>query len=81
METIRDKLDCEPQMVLSRKHDIAGAHAVLADESAVDRVLERQREQRRWDLMPPRWDYVAHPKPDGYRAKHLVVGRVSVAPR
>lgn len=73
METIRDKLEREPQMVLSRMHDIAGARAVLADEAAVDRVLRRLREQRRWNLMPRTWDYVAHPKPDGYRAKHVVV--------
>ncbi len=78
METIRDKLDREPQMVLSRMHDVAGARAVLADESAVDRVLGRLREQRRWDLMPRTWDYVAHPKPDGYRAKHLVVRKDGV---
>ncbi|MBA2347862.1 MAG: RelA/SpoT domain-containing protein [Solirubrobacterales bacterium] len=78
METIRDKLDREPQMVLSRMHDIAGARAVLAGEDAVDRVLGRLREQRRWELMPRTWDYVAHPKPDGYRAKHLVVRKDGV---
>lgn len=78
METIRDKLDREPQMVLSRMHDIAGARAVLADEAAVDRVLSRLREQRRWDLLPRTWDYVAQPKPDGYRAKHVVVRKGGV---
>lgn len=78
METVRDKLDREPGMVLSRMHDIVGARAVLADQTAVDRVLERLREQRRWDLMPRTWDYVAHPKPDGYRAKHLVVRKDGV---
>ncbi len=78
METIRDKLNREPEMVLSRMHDIAGARAVLADELAVDRVLERLREQRRWDLLPRTWDYVAHPKADGYRAKHLVVRKDDV---
>lgn len=41
METIRDKLDREPQMELSRMHDIAGARAVLADEGAVDQILAR----------------------------------------
>ena len=78
METIRDKLEREPQMALSRMHDIAGARAVLADEAAVDRVLQRLREQRRWDLLPRTWDYVAHPKPDGYRAKHVVVRKDGV---
>ena len=78
METIRDKLDREPQMELSRMHDIAGARAVLADQGAVDRVLARLREQRRWDLLPRTWDYVAYPKSDGYRAKHVVVRKDGV---
>jgi ppGpp synthetase/RelA/SpoT-type nucleotidyltranferase len=30
------------------------------------------RLQRRWKLRDHLWDYVETPKPDGYRAKHLV---------
>lgn len=72
MDTIRDKLDREPSMSLARMHDIGGCRAVLPDQAAVDDVIERLRSQRRWDLLPRTWDYVNDPKPDGYRAKHLV---------
>ena len=71
METIRDKLDREPQMELSRMHDIAGARAVLADDGAVDQVLARLREQRRCTSRRGRG--TTSPKSDGYRAKHVVV--------
>ena len=72
MDTIRDKLDREPGMSLSRMHDVAGCRAVLPDQGAVDAVLIELRRQRRWDLLSRTWDYVADPKPDGYRAKHVV---------
>lgn len=72
MDTIRDKLDREPAMSLARMHDVAGCRAVLPDQCAVDAVLAELRRQRRWDLLPRTWDYVANPKLDGYRAKHVV---------
>jgi len=78
METIRDKLDREPGMSLARMHDIAGARAVLLSQEAVDVVLQRLRRQRRWELLDRTWDYVAHPKPDGYRAKHIVARKDGV---
>jgi len=78
METIRDKLDREPRMVLSRMHDIAGARAVLPTQADADEVLRRLRGQRRWQLLPRTWDYVADPKPDGYRAKHIVARKDGV---
>jgi len=59
-------------MSLSRMHDLGGCRAVLRDQAAVDQVLARLREQRRWELLPRTWDYVSQPKPDGYRAKHVV---------
>ncbi len=34
--------------------------------------------QRRWDLLPRTWGYVADPKSDGYRAKHVVVRKDGV---
>jgi hypothetical protein len=75
METIRDKLERHPKMALSRIHDIGGCRAVLPNQTAVDHVIERLRAQRGWDLLDRTWDYVAEPKPDGYRAKHLVAAR------
>ena len=78
MATIRDKLDREPSMSLSRMHDLGGCRAVLHDQAAVDQVLARLREQRRWALLPRTWDYVSRPKPDGYRAKHVVARKDGV---
>jgi putative GTP pyrophosphokinase len=53
-------------------HDIGGCRGILPNHDAVDRVIERLQAQRRWNLRPKVWDYVTEPKPDGYRAKHLV---------
>lgn len=78
MDTIRDKLDREPRMSPARMHDIAGCRAVLPDQHAADTVIERLRAQRRWDLLPRTWDYVTEPKPDGYRAKHIVARKDGV---
>ena len=78
MATIRDKLDREPSMSLSRMHDLGGCRAVLHDQAAVDHVLARLRGQRRWELLPRTWDYVTQPKPDGYRAKHVVARKDDV---
>lgn len=60
-------------MNLARMHDIGGCRAVLPSQAAVDRVVERLMMQRRWEFRGSVYDYVAAPKPDGYRAKHLVV--------
>ena len=70
--TIRDKLEREPGMSLSRMHDVGGCRAVLPSQAAVDQALLRLRAQRRWDLLTRTWDYVAEPKREGYRAKHVV---------
>lgn len=78
MDTIRDKLERHPKMALSRMHDIGGCRAVLPDQDGVDHVIERLRAQRRWDLLDRTWDYVAQPKPDGYRAKRLVAHKDGV---
>ncbi len=72
MPTILDKLTRHPEMQLARMHDIGGCRGILPDQHAVDRVIERLRSQRRWQLRDKLWDYVAAPKDDGYRAKHLV---------
>jgi ppGpp synthetase/RelA/SpoT-type nucleotidyltranferase len=69
MPTILDKLVRHPRMELARMHDIGGCRGVLSDQAAVDRVITRL--QRRWKLREHVWDYVAEPKADGYRAKHL----------
>jgi len=72
MPTLLDKLIREPRMELARMHDIGGCRGILPNQHGVDRVIERLMTQRRWTLRDHVWDYVAKPKQDGYRAKHLV---------
>lgn len=78
MDTIRDKLGRQPRMALSRMHDIAGCRAVVPSQDAADALLARLRSQRRWDILDRTWDYVAAPKTDGYRSKHVVVRKDGV---
>ncbi len=66
--TIADKLVRLPRMKLSRMGDIGGVRAVLPNRDAVYEVAGRLR--RNWTITRER-DYMADPKPDGYRALHL----------
>lgn len=72
LPTIVDKLVREPGMNLSRMHDIAGCRAVLPTVAQVDAVADGLNRQKRWDVVR-HYDYIRRPKPDGYRARHLVV--------
>jgi ppGpp synthetase/RelA/SpoT-type nucleotidyltranferase len=67
--TIAGKLLREPGMKLSRMADIGGVRAILPDQQSAYRVAAQLR--RNWTITRTR-DYVAEPKPDGYRALHLV---------
>jgi putative GTP pyrophosphokinase len=59
---------------LARLEDIGGCRAVLADGDELQRVLKRLR--KNWGPAIKRErDYIAHPKPIGYRAVHVVVLR------
>jgi ppGpp synthetase/RelA/SpoT-type nucleotidyltranferase len=71
--TIIDKLVRHPDMALARMHDIGGCRAVLADEGEVRAVAARL--EQNWDLAHEPYDYITHPKEDGYRAIHLVIRR------
>ena len=63
------KLLREPGMKLARMEDIGGVRAVLPSQGAAYRVASRLR--KNWTITRFR-DYVAEPKPDGYRALHLI---------
>jgi putative GTP pyrophosphokinase len=67
--TITSKLLREPGMKLSRMADVGGVRAVLPDQASAYRVASRLR--RNWTITKFR-DYVDKPKPDGYRALHLI---------
>ncbi len=67
--TIAGKLLREKGMKLSRMEDVGGVRAVLPTQEAAYRVARQLR--RNWTITRFR-DYVSDPKPDGYRALHLV---------
>lgn len=69
LPTIAGKLLREPSMKLSRMADIGGVRAVLPSQVAAYKVASRLR--KNWTITKFR-DYVAEPKPDGYRALHLL---------
>lgn len=67
--TIVGKLYREPGMKLSRMEDIGGVRAILPDQDAAHSVASQLK--RNWTITRVR-DYVSRPKPDGYRALHLI---------
>ncbi len=73
LPTIIDKLARHPEMALARMQDIGGCRAVVADEADLRLVLRHLRKSNAWNLIGDGKDYIASPKPDGYRAFHLVV--------
>ncbi len=70
--TMVDKLIREPTMDLTQMADIGGCRAILPDQDGVTTVGRRLRQN--WTLVRTR-DYVAKPKPSGYRAIHHIVRR------
>jgi putative GTP pyrophosphokinase len=69
LQTMIGKLFREPGMKLGRMEDIGGVRAVLPSQDACYRVASQIR--RNWTITRFR-DYVTEPKPDGYRALHLI---------
>lgn len=70
MPTILNKLGREPGMKLGRMADVGGCRAILNDLSEVRRVLARYEGSGKALRIR---DYVANPKPSGYRAIHVIV--------
>jgi hypothetical protein len=70
--TIIDKLAREPSMQVTQMQDIGGVRALLPSVSHVYAVSRRLR--KTWTIVRVR-DYIAEPKPSGYRALHLIVRR------
>lgn len=72
LPTIMNKLGREPTMDVTRMQDIGGCRAVLPTQDDVARVFDRI--VGHWDVQTV-YNYVADPKPSGYRAIHVVVLR------
>ena len=72
LTTMIDKLAREPTMQVTQMQDIGGVRALLPSLSHVYAVSRRLRKS--WTVIKVR-DYIAEPKPSGYRALHLIVHR------
>jgi putative GTP pyrophosphokinase len=74
--TIIDKLDREPDMRLSRMHDIAGCRVIFENEEDLIKFrasLHQARfEHKRRGADDDRWNYIKRPKSSGYRGIHDV---------
>jgi ppGpp synthetase/RelA/SpoT-type nucleotidyltranferase len=70
LPTVIDKLRREPGMNLGRMADFGGCRAVLRDLDEVRRVQGRYADDGVFVRMK---DYIEQPKPDGYRAVHVIV--------
>ncbi len=70
--TMIDKLAREPKMQVTQMQDIGGVRALLPSLPHVYAVGRRLR--KTWTIIRVR-DYIAEPKPSGYRALHLIVRR------
>ena len=77
--SIELKLRDNPNMKLSQMQDIGGCRAVLKSAKQVQRLVRRYK---KYDAKSPKdrsswdgseaFDYILHPKPDGYRSVHLI---------
>lgn len=74
--TIFNKLHRFPQMQLGRMHDIAGCRVIFHNISELnsfrDDVHRARFSHRRKEADGDKWNYISHPKEDGYRGIHDV---------
>ncbi|HEY8886597.1 MAG TPA: RelA/SpoT domain-containing protein [Candidatus Microsaccharimonas sp.] len=72
LPTIINKLGREPDMALSRMQDIGGARAVVNTVSDVYDLLAYYQKSRKFSPYIKTRDYIAQPKPGGYRGIHVI---------
>lgn len=74
--TIFNKLRRYPQMQLGRMHDIAGCRVIFPDVQSLiefrNDVHRARFAHTRKSMDEEKWNYINHPKPDGYRGIHDV---------
>lgn len=77
LHSISIKLRDNPNMKLSQMQDMGGCRAVLRNMGQVDRLFEiYENSKSKNPKGRPEWvsyyDYISHPKSDGYRSIHLI---------
>jgi len=72
IRSIVQKVRRQQGMRLSRMQDIAGCRAILNDTASVYDVVSRYMKSNHKHELVKMNDYIASPKPDGYRSIHLI---------
>lgn len=68
LPTILDKVQRYPDMNLSRMQDIAGVRVITKDVNDIQSIQEKLQAHG----LKACKDYIANPKPTGYRGRHLI---------
>lgn len=78
--TILDKLlNRQNKMKLSRMNDVAGCRVIFEDEKAMANFRFDFHKSRSKHKLKKQYDYIRHPKPNGYRGIHDVYEYESIA--
>jgi ppGpp synthetase/RelA/SpoT-type nucleotidyltranferase len=85
LPSISLKLKHNPNMRLSQMQDIGGCRAVLSGTEQVDELqklyeISRAKNPNDRPILAEKYDYIAHPKEDGYRSIHLIYKYRSASP-
>jgi len=72
LSSIEAKLRDRPSMRLTQMQDIGGVRAVVGSVSNVPALVQQYREAQMQHSLVGVDDYIAQPKPDGYRSVHLI---------
>jgi Region found in RelA / SpoT proteins len=72
LESIHKKLSSKSTMRMTQMQDIAGCRAVFLRLRSVYRLVTAYKTSKFDHKFRSEKDYIAHPKPDGYRCYHLV---------
>lgn len=70
--SIAAKLERFPTMSLDRMQDLGGCRVITNASHEVSRVVDDYKYSRVRHELYKEHDYIAHPKPDGYRSYHMV---------
>lgn len=80
LDSIHRKLVTKKTMRMTQMQDIAGCRAVLGKLSDVYRLVDLYKSRQFDHKFRNEKDYIASPKPDGYRSYHLVYEYVGYGP-
>lgn len=80
LDSIHRKLVLRKTMRLTQMQDIAGCRAVFSRMRSVYRLVDAYKRARFDHKFRSEKDYIANPKPDGYRCYHLVYEYIGEGP-